>query len=113
MGGQTLNAIATTTGSLAEIRKSDLLEGDCLIVTTMNSTYQIRVLGGELFAVSGGWFEKKGIPRVVTRITGCTWGGTAVKTDIVAATGLCLEFGNRLTTSNIMRIVYFRCACVN
>jgi hypothetical protein len=41
-------------------------------------------------------------------IAGCTWGGSAIKIDIVAACGLCLEFTNRLTTSPIQKIFLFR-----
>jgi hypothetical protein len=40
----------------------------------------------------------------MTTIPGCTWGGSAIKVDIVAAFGLMLEFGNRLTTSPIQEV---------
>jgi hypothetical protein len=56
------------------------------------------------FAVSGGWFDRHSSSPVRTRINGCTWGGTAIKVDIIAACGLCLEFGNRVVTSSIRSI---------
>ena len=37
-------------------------------------------------------------------IAGCTWGGTVIKCDIVAARGLRLEFGNRVVTSPIREV---------
>jgi hypothetical protein len=53
------------------------------------------------FHVSGGWFSNKGLAPFKVRISGCTWGGSLLKADIIAACGLCLEFGNRLITSPI------------
>ena len=44
---------------------------------------------------------------IKTTIKGCTWGGSIIKTDIVAACGLNLEFGNRLLTSAIQKIIVF------
>jgi len=38
------------------------------------------------------------------RISGCTWGGSAIKIDLIAACGLRIEFGNRLITSPIQKI---------
>ena len=40
--------------------------------------------------------------------TGCTWGGTAIKRDLVAARGLRLEFGNRVVTSPIREVRVIR-----
>ena len=41
-------------------------------------------------------------------IAGCTWGGSVIKNDIVAACGLHLEFGNRLLTSRIRDVLVIR-----
>jgi hypothetical protein len=41
-------------------------------------------------------------------ISGCTWGGTAIKRDLVAARGLRLEFGNRVVTSPIREVRVIR-----
>ncbi len=45
--------------------------------------------------------DKEGLSPLRTTINGCTWGGSAIKVDIVAACGLHLEFGNRVVTSRI------------
>jgi hypothetical protein len=41
-------------------------------------------------------------------INGCTWGGTAIKRDIVAARGLRLEFGSTVLTTPIRNIQVIR-----
>jgi hypothetical protein len=89
------------------VRKTDLSPGDRVYIKTRNSLYEILVLGNGMYSVSGGWFDKKGLSPMTTRITGCTWGGSAVKVDIVAACGLCLEFDNRLITSTIQKVILF------
>ena len=83
------------------LRKCDLTFGDLVIVRTKNSTYSISVLGDDLYLVFGGWFERKGISPQTTKINGCTWGGSAIKQDIVAARGLFLEFENHVLTTRI------------
>lgn len=83
------------------IPKADLRCGDRVLVSTENSVYSIRVLGESLYSISGGWFDRQGLSPAMTSIAGCTWGGSAIKRDIVAARGLRLEFGNRVVTSRI------------
>lgn len=90
---------------LREVRKADLQPGDWVFVKTIQSTYRIKVKEGGQYEVSGGWFERKGMSPTNLGITGCTWGGSAVKIDIVAACGLRLEFANRLITSPIQKII--------
>ena len=102
--GLSLSALVEQTLLLQQVRKSDLRSGDCVLVKTTNSLYSIRVLEGGYCVVSGGWFDRKGLSPSRTTIVGCTWGGTAIKVDIVAACGLRLEFGNRLITSTIRKI---------
>ena len=87
------------------IHKNELHAGDFLEVQTRNSRYTIRVLGENLYLVSGGWFDRKGNGPVEISISGCTWGGSTIKIDIIAACGLCIEFGNKVTTSAVQRIV--------
>jgi hypothetical protein len=41
-----------------------------------------------------------------TTIAGCTWGGSAIKVDVIAAIGLSIEFGNRVITSAVQRIIF-------
>lgn len=100
---RTLSAIAESTPDWPAVtRKQDLRLGDRVVVTTKNSVYWLDSLGGDLFYVSGGWFERAAAAaeRLVT-VNGCTFGGTVICTDIVAAPGLFLEFGNLVSTTRI------------
>jgi len=111
--GYSLTSLIEQTQQLHQVRKVDLRSGDWLFVKTRNSLYSIRVVGGGFYVVSGGWFDRKGFSPMTTTITGCTWGGSAIKLDIVGACGLQLEFGNRLITSTIQKIILFPCGCLN
>ena len=102
--GLTLASIIRSADHLQEVRKSSLSFGDWVFVKTVKSVYRIRALGGGLYEVSGGWFDKKGLSPAHLRISGCTWGGSAIKIDLIAACGLRVEFGNRLITSPIQKI---------
>ena len=93
---------------LPQVRKADLSPGDWVYVRTLRSTYCIEVKSTGQYKISGGWFDQKGLSPMQLGIAGCTWGGSAIKIDIVAACGLCLEFANRLTTSPIQKIILFR-----
>jgi len=106
---RTLGAIVQQTDQLAAVRKNDLRFGDRVVVTTCNSTYSIHVLKNGQYAISGGWVDQEGLSPLRTHISGCTWGGSAIQVDIVAACGLHLEFGNRVVTSRIRRFNVVRC----
>jgi hypothetical protein len=103
-----LEAQIRSADQLPQVRKADLHPGDWVYVKTIRSTYRIKVKENGRYEVSGGWFERKGLPATELGIAGCTWGGSAIKIDIVAACGLCLEFANRLITSPIQKIFLFR-----
>src|SRR3990172_6790353 len=96
-----LNAMVKASERLKAVHKSALSVGDWVFVKTCNSVYTIRVDSPGVYYVSGGWFDRRGLSPVRTTIPGCTWGGSVIKVDIVAASGLMLEFGNRLITSPI------------
>lgn len=102
-----LKHLVDRADSLPQIKKSDLQPGDELKLKTKNSVYIIKVDKDGSYVVSGGWFDKMAMSPVITKINGCTWGGSVIKTDIVAACGLNVEFGNRLLTSTIQEIIYF------
>ncbi len=105
---RTMNAILEH-GRLAQpVQKSELRRGDRVVVATENSVYCISVLGDSTYSVWGGWFDRQGISPVRLSISGCTWGGSVIKHDIVAACGLRLEFGNRVVTSRIRAIRVIR-----
>jgi len=110
--GYTLSALVDQTHRLKQVRKEDLRCGDLVLVKTRNSVYSIRVSESG-YVVSGGWFDRKGLSPMKTTIVGCTWGGTVIKVDIVAACGLRLEFGNRLITSTIRKIFVMPCGTEN
>lgn len=107
-GIHTLHARLQQLDHLEPVRKSDLHQGDWVLVTTKNSVYSICVEGEGVYSVSGGWFDRKGVSPQKTTITGCTWGGSALKHDIVAAPGLYLEFGNRVVTTRIRDVRVIR-----
>ena len=99
--GCSLSTLTARAKELKELGKVDMRVGDHVLVRTCNSLYAIRVLENGHYLVSGGWFDRKGLSPMKTTIAGCTWGSSVIKLDIIAACGLCLEFGNRLVTSTI------------
>ncbi len=104
----TLEAITAEAGRVEQIRKADLHWGDWIVIHTRNSVYTLRMLDDENFSVSGGWFDERELSPHPVTVSGCTWGGSAIKQDIVAARGLCLEFGNRVMTSRIRQVEVLR-----
>jgi len=106
--GHSLEKIVESAGNLKQVRKAELRFGDLVVITTRNSVYSVRVLDNNLYMVSGGWFDRKGLPPMKIRITGCTWGGSIIKFDIIAACGLHLEFGNRVVTTPIKKVRLIR-----
>jgi hypothetical protein len=111
--GFTLSSIAATAAQHRHLRRADLSPGDQVFIVTANSTYAIRMLDERSCIVSGGWFDRKGLSPARTRIVGCTWGGSAINIDVAAACGLRLEFGNRVVTTPIQKILVLRHACEN
>ena len=113
MIGQSLEKIVEAAIHLKQVQKGNLQYGDLVIVITRNSTYSIRVLDDDLFQISGGWFDQKGLSPMITTIRGCTWGGAVIKVDIIAACGLCLEFGNRVVTTTVQKVYVIPSGCQN
>jgi hypothetical protein len=105
---RTVNAILEQTRLSRPIRKVDLGRGTRVMVTTENSVYSIDVLEDAIYSVRGGWFDRERLSPIQTSIAGCTWGGSVIKVDIVAARGLRLEFGNRVVTSPIREVHVIR-----
>jgi len=101
---RTLEAIVAHAQVLDAVPMADVEFGDLILVTTAHSTYSIYALKPGRYLVSGGWFDRQGLSPLETGIAGCTWGGTVLKTDIMAACGLHLEFGNRVVTSTIRKV---------
>lgn len=95
------------------VRRSDLLPGDVLMLYTLNSVYSARLLNDGSFAVSGGWFAQNHLTEVYTTISGCTWGGKCIHQELVASPGMRVEFGNRVLTSVLQRVVRIPGALLN
>lgn len=111
--GHSLDKIVEQATHLKQVRKKDLQYGDLVLITTQNSVYSVRVLENGFYLVSGGWFDDKALSPCKTTIAGCTWGGSIIKLEIVAACGLCLEFGNRVVTTPIRKLCVIRCGGTN
>lgn len=105
---QSLEKIVEETVRLKEVRKTDLQFGDLVIIRTRNSVYSVFVLDADFYLVSGGWFDRKGLSPMKATISGCTWGGSIIKVDVLAACGLRLEFGNRVLTTPIQKVYMLR-----
>jgi hypothetical protein len=100
--------MAEHLNSLEQVQRKDLLSGDRVLVTTRNSVYRIWVLGDGFYWVWGGWFERQRIAPQRVGINGCTWGGSAIKRDILAAAGLRMEFANSVLTTWIQQVRLIR-----
>jgi hypothetical protein len=99
--GRPLDLLAAEVDRLPMVTRADLRSGDWLVVKTRNSIYSLCLLEDGSYWVAGGWFDKNGVSPQRVRINGCTFGGRAIKSDILAAPGLFLEFDNLVTTTQI------------
>jgi hypothetical protein len=99
-----LDALVAASGELDGVRRRDLAAGDRLVVSTRNSIYSLVARADGRFVVSGGWFERHGGGARTLAVNGCTAGGHALLTDLVAAPGLFLEFGDGTKTTRIRRV---------
>lgn len=111
--GFTLATLIEHAEAVPQIRRVDIREGDFIIVKTRNSVYTMEYVGRNVCRVSGGWFDRRGKSPMRTTIAGCTWGGSVIKVDMLAAIGLRIEFGNRLITTEARRIILLRKASMN
>ena len=101
---RTLDAISAHAERTEAVRRCDLDFGDLVIVRTRNSVYSLYALGDGTFAVSGGWFESRNHSPAMVAVQGCTYGGSVIRLDVVAARGLFLEFGNNVSTTRILDV---------
>jgi hypothetical protein len=108
LDGSDRSRLAVYAQEVESVQRGNLAWGDWLLITTRNSTYTLLVLDEDTFAVSGGWFDERCDAPQRMRVNGCTWGGTAIKQDVLAARGLFLEFGNRVVTTRIESVRILR-----
>jgi hypothetical protein len=106
---RTPGAHVDCVGRLEMMLKTDLHSEGRILVTTRNSTYSIHVLQDDLYSVSGGWLDTQGVAPSKAAINGSSWGGRAIKRDIVAACALHLEFGSQLVTARIAEFQVIHC----
>ena len=104
-----LGELARQVDRLRLVHKRDLLRGDWLVVTTRNSVYSLLALGDGSYSVAGGWFDRHQRSPQRVGVNGCTFGGQALKCDVVAGPGLFLEFANQVTTTRIQKVQVFHC----
>jgi hypothetical protein len=104
----TLDSLSESARTVDGIWANDVEPGDRLVVRTQNSVYFLTALADGLFRVSGGWFSAQGLEELDLRIAGCTWGGHAILTGLVAAPGMCIEFDNTVQTTSVREVRLFR-----
>jgi|SRR5688572_7236676 hypothetical protein len=107
-GAHTLERMADNARTIQGVWAADLKAGDWVIVRTKNSVYTLASLGDGRFQVSGGWFTSHGGYARLVRVLGCTWGGRAILTDMVAAPGMFLEFDNGVQTTRVQHVKVLR-----
>jgi len=105
---RTLDSLSESSRTIDGVWADDVEPGDLLIVHTQNSVYRITALGGGLFRVEGGWFSAHDLESAEVRIAGCTWGGRAILTRLIAAPGMCIEFDNTVQTTSVRDVRLFR-----
>ena len=106
--GRTLDRITASARDIEGVWAHEVREGDWVVVRTRNSTYSLASVGNGRYQVVGGWFSAEGCDNVRVRVVGCTWGGTAIHTGLVAAPGMFLEFDNGVRTTRIREVRLMR-----
>lgn len=105
---RTLSRLAAEAADIQGVRRADLRDGDWIVARTRNSTYTLAVGTGRTFVVTGGWFlHHPGESRLVG-VNGCTWGGSAILTDMIAAPGMYIEFTNGVRTTRVRDVQLMR-----
>jgi hypothetical protein len=103
-----LDKMAAAAPTIEGVWARDVIAGDWIIVRTQNSTYALSALGRGRFVVSGGWFAAEKRDNSTVTVSGCTWGGHAIVTGLIAAPGMSLEFGNGVVTTCIVEVQLIR-----
>lgn len=111
--GLSLSKIIDSIPNIRQLQKTELKTGDQVFIYTDNSVYDIKKVDNNNFLISGGWFDEKNISPYKISIRGCTWGGSIIHINLVAAIGLSVEFNNNLITSPVTRIVVFKSEMLN
>ncbi len=105
---RTLDRLVQSTDAIDGVWADNVQPGDWIVVRTRNSVYSLAALGTGRYRAVGGWFAASGAEGRDVRIAGCTWGGAAIHTRLVAAIGMYLEFDNGVRTTRIREVSLIR-----
>ena len=105
---RTLDRLVDSTQVIEGVWVDGVQPGDWIVVRTRNSVYSLAAVGKGLYRAAGGWFAASGAEGRDVRIAGCTWGGAAIHTRLVAAVGMFLEFDNGVRTTRIREVRVLR-----
>jgi len=99
-----LEDLARAADRLDGVRREEVAPGDRVLVATRNSLYALAAEPDGAFRVSGGLYQREGRTNVRLGVCGCSAGGSAIFTRLVAAPGLFLEFDDGTRTTRIQRV---------
>lgn len=99
-----IEALTEVADRIVGVRRRDVEPGDRVMVATLNSMYSLAAGADGSFLVSGGWYARAGRGEQRLEVHGCTAGGTALFTDLVAAPGLFLELSDGTQTTRIVSV---------
>lgn len=105
---RTLDRLVDHAETIDGLWAEDVQLGDWVVVRTRNSVYSLAPLGKGHYRVAGGWFAARHEDEQDVRIAGCTWGGAAIHTRLIAAVGMYLEFDNGVRTTRIREVQVIR-----
>jgi len=100
----TLSALADMASHCPAIARTAIRHGDAVVIQTRNSTYRLFATSDGSFLVQGGWFGRASVYPSRVEVAGCSFGGSALWEDVVAAPGLFLEFRNGVRTTRIQKV---------
>lgn len=106
----TLDRLTARSGEIEGVWADDVRPGDWVIVRTRNSVYSLLANADGTYDAAGGWFTRERHSGAGLRVAGCTWGGAALLTRMIAAPGMFLEFGNTVRTTRIREVRLIRSA---
>ena len=108
LDARTLDRLVQHSEVIDGLWAENIEPGDWVVIRTRNSVYSLAPLGKGRYRVSGGWFASSAPDGQDIRIAGCTWGGAAIHTRLVAAVGMYLEFDNGVRTTRIREVRLIR-----
>lgn len=105
---RTLERLVDSSDAIDGLWADAVKPGDFVVVHTKNSVYSLAVVADGRYRVTGGWFRSEGSEGCEVGIAGCTWGGAAIHTRLIAAAGMYLEFDNGVRTTRIRQVRVIR-----